>query len=384
MTEGKIKILYVIERLARAGTELHLLKVLQNLNRDRFEPVLCCLSREMTDAALLPDEDMQTHLLDGQWNLLRPSSLRLFRQLRGVIQKERPDVVHSFLFVANVMAPYAAKGRCRPAIVVSRGRMGIEWNANILHKIVQRRADQISDAILCKTEAMRHEIARHEKVTPEKIYVIPNGVDLRRFKVVAGSVVECRQILQAQFGVSEEGALLLAVGNLKPIKGHQTLIEALDILKPDFPRLQVAIIGSGESESILREEITSRHLEPVVHLPGAQEDVRPWMAAADMFVAPSHSEGQPNALLEAMAMGLPCILSDIPGHREAIANDAWYFPPRDPRSLALRIREALEAPNLRAERGNAGRRRVREALSLEVMVERIQNIYTQLCTKVRP
>ena len=111
---------------------------------------------------------------------------------------------------------------------------------------------------------------------------------------------------------------------------------------------------------------------------GDFEDVRPWMGAADLFVAPSLSEGMPNAVLEAMAMGLPLVLSDIPGHREAAGPDAWYFPPGDAEALAGALAEALSSPEEREARGRRGRRRIEEQLSLDAMVGRVEGLYERL------
>jgi glycosyltransferase involved in cell wall biosynthesis len=377
---NKVKVLYVIERLARAGTELHLLKLLTHLDRDRFEPVLCCLSAESTDRSLLPS-DMPSRLLDGRWNLLRPATIRLFFRLRRLIAEERPDILHSFLFVSNVMAPFAASRRHVRGILISRGRMGIEWRANFAHRFLQRRADRRADLITCKTEAMRFEIARVERVALDKIQVVPNGVDLDRFRFQAGALRESREFLEREFGVSVEGPLILAVGNLKPIKGHIHLARAAAEFLKRAPRAQFAIVGDGESREGLRNEIKTLKLDRSVHLPGSLEDVRPWLRGADLFTAPSLSEGLPNALLEAMAMGLPCVLSRIPGHLEVAGSAAWYFEPGNPESLAVALGEAFHSPQLRAERGRALLERVRAEYSVEAMCRRVEAVYDKILSK---
>jgi len=374
----RIKVLYLIERLARAGTELHLLDVAQRLDRTRFEPVICCLNGQMTERDLLPD-DVKTHLLNGRWNLLHPASLNLFRHVRRTLRSERPDVLHSFLFVSNVIGPFAARGLNGCRTIASRGRMGIEWRAGAMHRFLQRAADKRTDAIVCKTNALREETARVERVPLEKLHVIPNGVDIGHFSIEPGTIRRRREEFQRQHGVLSDGPLVLAIGNLKPIKGHATLIEACRSLVGQFPHVQVAIVGQGESEAELRAQIAAHGLEKHVHLPGRFDDVRPWMQAADLFVAPSHSEGMPNAVLEAMAMGLPLVLSEIPGHLETAGREsAWYFEPGHAEALARNLAEAIASPDRRAMRGRAGLERVRSELSLDTMVERIQNLYSEL------
>jgi glycosyltransferase involved in cell wall biosynthesis len=379
----RVKVLYLIERLARAGTELHVLKVLQRLDRSRFEPVLCCLSEETTDKSLLP-KDVPHRLLGAGWNLVHPRTYLVYRRLRELIAREKPDVLHSFLFVANVLGSFAARREKTPCVVASRGRMGIEWKAHVLHRMTQRAANRRCDLLICKTQAMAREAERLEGMPRERIRVIPNGVEIDRFAFQPGAAAENRRLLQEEHGISADGPLVIAVGNLKPVKGHRTLVEAAAALVDSFPRLQVAIVGKGESAAELRAAIRSHELARRVFLPGNFEDVRPWMRAADVFVAPSLSEGMPNAVLEAMAMGLPVVLSDIPGHVEAAGPDAWYFQPQDAEGLAQALADALASPNQRAERGRAGYERVRAQMSVDAMVRRIESLYCELVGGRRP
>jgi glycosyltransferase involved in cell wall biosynthesis len=101
------------------------------------------------------------------------------------------------------------------------------------------------------------------------------------------------------------------------------------------------------------------------------------MRAADLLVAPSLSEGMPNAVLEAMASGLPLVLSDIPGHREAAAGNAWYFAAGDAVELAREVEAALNAPDKRAERSRLGMERAQGEMSVQTMVHRIESIYEE-------
>jgi len=382
MAAGRIKVFYLIERLARAGTELHLLKILRHLDRSRFEPVLCCLSEDMTDKSLLP-ADVPVHLLDAKWNLLRPGTFLLYQRVKNILRREHPDVLHCFLFVANAMGAFAARSAGVRGVVDTRGRMGIEWEANWLHRYFQRAADRRCGLIICKTQAMRQEIARVEQVPLDKIHVMPNGVDTSHFSFAPGAAAQSRAELEKQYGVSPEGPLVLAVGNLKPIKNHITLVRAAAELIRRFPKAQVAILGDGESREELEDALERLNLGDNVRLPGAVDDVRPWMRAADVFAAPSLSEGMPNAVLEAMAMGLPLVLSNIPGHVEIIGQDAWFFNPRDAAGLAAALADALSSPDVRAERGAQGLRRVRSEMSLEAHVRRLERLYEALLGKNR-
>ncbi len=373
----KIKVLYLIERLARAGTELHLLKLLRGIDRERFEPVLCVLNGEMTEQALLPS-DIKVHDLEAGWNLMRPATVGVWRRLLAILREEQPDIIHSFLFVANVMGPFAARRTSVKYTVASRGRMGIEWDAGLLHRWLQSAADKRTDRILCKTQAMRDEIIEYEKASEEKVRVVPNGVDMKEFSLGSGGMSSQRKVLLESHGIPEEGPLILALGNLKPIKGHEVLVRAAPRLEQHFKNFQIVVLGEGEARSSLQEEIAGLNVGNRVHLPGKMENVRDWMSAADLFVATSHSEGMPNAVLEAMAMALPLVLSDIPGHREAAGEVAWYFESRDAEEMTEAVALALANPSRRAEHARLGQERVEKLFSLKVMQERVMQIYDEL------
>lgn len=375
----RIKVFYLIERMARAGTELSLLNLLQGIDRSRFEPVLCCLNEERTDRELIPP-GIPYHTLDAKWNLASPATLGLYRRLCRLLREERPHIVHSFLFVSNVLGPLAARKARVGATVASRGRMGIVWQAHFLHRLAQRFASQRTDLILCKTQAIGEEIARVERVPLEKIHVVTNGVDTRHYRPTMERD-EARRFLCESHSIPLDRPLILAVGNLKPIKSQVTLIEAAACLRARGCPVRVAVVGEGEAAESLRATIETHRLENEVHLPGRIGDVRPWMNAADLFVATSLSEGMPNALLEAMSMGLPAVLSQIPGHAETAADTAWYFEPRNGVDLAETVIRALGADDERGERGRAGAARVQQEFSLEHMVKRIEGYYTELLSR---
>lgn len=374
--ERRVKVLYLVERVARAGTELAMLRQLQRLDRDRFEPALCCLCAEATDRSLLPG-DLPCHLLDAPWNLVHPRSLGLYRRLVALLRSQRPDILHSFLFISNVLGPHAARGAGVGATVATRGRMGIEWQATRLHRLLQRRANRRTDLILCKSRAIADEILRVEKPAADKIEILPNGVDLTHYEGFAEGRRRLRLALAERHGIPAEGPLLAALGNLKPIKGQDLLIEGLAAMPP-ARRPLLALAGRGESEAALRERVAALGLAERVFFLGHLEDPRPLLAGADLFVSASRSEGQPNALLEAAALGLPLALSDIPGHRETAGSHALFFPLQPPVALADTLDRALCEPDRLGALARAARLRVAQAYDLSHIQARLEGLYLRL------
>ena len=176
---------------------------------------------------------------------------------------------------------------------------------------------------------------------PSRVRVVINGVDGDRFH--PGSRLDARRRL----GLDPAAPLLLAIGNLEPIKGFDVLIQACDRLARDGARFVCNLIGQGSQRAALKRQIAAADCADRVHLLGAKshDELPDWYRAADLVVLPSRSEGVPNVLLEAGACGVPFVASAVGGIPEiAPAETSRLVPPNDPDRLAAAITEMLAAP----------------------------------------
>ena len=173
--------------------------------------------------------------------------------------------------------------------------------------------------------------------------------------------------------------LLVAVGNLYPVKGHRHLIDAVALLAARHPALHVAIAGRGALEGDLRAAARDRGLADRVHLIGLRSDVPAVLAAADVFVLPSLSEGLPLALLEAMFAGRPIVASAVGEVSAALAHGVAgvLVPPGDPQALAAALDGVLSDPQRAGELGRAAVRRAAAEYDISRMVRRYVDLYEE-------
>ena len=201
----------------------------------------------------------------------------------------------------------------------------------------------------------------------DRTVVIHNGVGLER--------------PQRAPGPAPQPATLLSVGRFRPPKDFTSLIRAMAALEPGTARLRIA--GDGPDRPAIEQEIATLGLHETVELLGTRADVDELLAAADVFVLSSDSEGLPMSVLEAMAAGLPVIASAVGGVPELVADKETgaLVPPRDSQALAAAIREIAGDPQLRDRLGQAGRRRARQEFSLEACRRRHLDLYRDLLRK---
>jgi glycosyltransferase involved in cell wall biosynthesis len=198
--------------------------------------------------------------------------------------------------------------------------------------------NRLPRAFVFQSQTERDVVCRRERIPQRRARIIPNGVDRTRFNV--GNRAQARQRLSTELGLEEDVPVILSVGSLRPIKGHDILIRALHKLHERCPALpfQALIVGEGP---LLNEYKTMARTLPLV-FSGFREDVEWLYQAAAVYCQPSRSEGLPNAVIEAMCCGLPIVAADVGGLRELVGPDnGALFKPEDVDGLASRLEVML-------------------------------------------
>lgn len=229
-------------------------------------------------------------------------------------------------------------------------------------------------AVICNSQMVADEIVHFYGVDRDKLHVIYNGVDTTVFH--PGLADEFRAATRRESGIPETAPLLLYVGSGFERKGVPQLLAAFAALPGQTAHL--AIVGADRKLKATRRDVERLGLSGRVHVLGALKDVRPWYGAADGFVLPTLYDPCPNAVLEAMACGLPVVTSTSCGAREWIVagENGWVVDALDEKELAARLSDLVKLA------GNAGRRSLArqtvEALTLEAMSIRLLALYAQL------
>ena len=207
--------------------------------------------------------------------------------------------------------------------------------------------------------------------------LIPNGVDTRRFTPATPAE---RKGIRASLGLHADEPIALFVGRLERRKGLDVLLTAWADLarRPGPPRLLVA--GPGEAEGWMTQA-RALGLEGWVSFLGGREDVADLYRAVDLFVFPSRAEGCPNAVLEAMASGLPVVATNVAGNRETVGEDSragWLVPAEDPMALAEVVRTIVASPDLRQKVGVTAREVAEERFAIRRVGGQYLSLYEEL------
>jgi glycosyltransferase involved in cell wall biosynthesis len=303
------------------------------------------------------------------FRLDRPLSPACARALTVAFRRHQIDVAHSHEFS---MAVYGAAAAWRAGVPHVITMHGSRYYAGRLQRRVAMRA---AIALSGQTVAVSHRLADHMSrdllVRRSRIAMISNGV-----RALPPDRITLRDELQ----LASTDRLLVSIGNLYPVKGHQHLIEAMSLLSRRHPTLHLAIGGRGDLAERLTVFAHDHGCANRVHLLGLRSDVAALLAAADVFVLPSLSEGLPLALLEAMFAGCPIVASDVGevgatlGHGGA----GVLVAPGNPAALAAALDVLLTNPTRARELGERARRRAAAEYDVSQMVRRYSSTYQQV------
>lgn len=362
-TGRPIRVCYLIDGLARAGTESQLLALIRSLDRSRVEPFLCLLGGEDDESRALEPEECPVLRL-GVRSLHRPSSAARAFQLARFLRARQIDLLQVY-FPDSICfgIPVARLAGVRRVV---RCRNNLGYSLTRAHRWIGRLYNPLIDATVTNCEAGRQAIVEGEGIPSASVTIIENGVDLARYPDRAPGDPTSRRV-----GM---------VANLRPVKEPETFLRAARIVASRHADVEFQIAGEGERRPALERQIDELALRGRCTLAGAVADVPGFLTSLDVAVLCSRSEGQSNALLEYMAAGRPIVATAVGGNRELIEPDVTglLVPPGSPEALADAINQLLEDPARAAQLGAAARARVRECYSQEARARRFEAFYARL------
>lgn len=352
------RVLFVVGANGTGGTELQLRALIAELPRRGVSVQVVLLDGGHGVCGLPVDTRVIAHE--------RPSTIRSLltyvravREVRSLLRSGEFDVVHGVHARGYAVAAAASVGLRDVRRVAWRRNLGIHLVGRkaLAMGLLERAMLGATDVVLANSVDVRDYWVDRHGLAADKVLVVPNLLQDWRFDV--------------ERAPASEPLTIVAVGGLRPVKGHEVLLRAVSGL--DRKDIKVVILGDGERRSALAEQ--ARELGVDVGMPGVQTDPRPWLAGATLYVHPSLSEGASNAVLEAMAAGVPIVASDVGGMRELLGETGVLVPPGDEVSLREAIRRLLEAPALCQDLGAAARTRARERCSVDVVVQTTIRVY---------
>jgi len=372
-----LRILHIVNRLDKGGTELAILKLIAGLSDGQFEHRLASLRG--TDPQLenipLPGGSL-LNLGETKSGFQFP----LFR-LASLMRAYRPHIVHSRNWGAIEAIPAARLARV-PVAIHSEHGYELDMLAGLpqRRRIFRRAVYEMADAVFAVSNELRDYHARQAWVPLHRIQVIYNGVDTQRFCPRP----ELRASLRRKFCLPENRFLVGTVGRMVPIKDHPTLLTAVESLISSGIDAHAILVGSGpESNNNQLLVKNSPNLNGRVTFVGDSNEVPALLNTMDAFAVTSISEGMSNTLLEAMAVGLPVIATAVGGNTEVIEGlyYKWLFSPGDSEALASRLALLASSQDLREQYGAASRQRVVDHFSLGRMLDSYRALYFELATR---
>jgi sugar transferase (PEP-CTERM/EpsH1 system associated) len=373
-TDMPIRIMQVVDHLGKGGLENGLVNLIDGLDPYRFEHVVYAIRRLGPNADRLPKDRVRIICQGKQDTDSRFQLPVLVRAIREI----GPDIVHSRNWAA-VEAGIAARlvGSCS----VVHSEHGLETDASASEprrrKWFRRLAYESASQVVSVSHQLKHLHAGRTGFNPDRIAVIHNGVDGRRF--FPNPVARTR--LRHELGLSQDEICIGCVGNLLPVKDHMTVLKAVERLGGNIGPWRLLIVGEGSERPAL-ERFLNEHAEcrGRVSLMGTSDHVAELLNAMDVYVLSSASEGICNSLLEAMSTGLPVIATDTGGNPEVVVDgqSGWLFPVGDWNGLADRLALLAARGELREQLGQQAICRVRAEFSLESMIRKYAQVYERL------
>ncbi len=371
----RIKIVFMIDWLpsARAGTERQLLYIINGLDKELFDVHLVCLHNTEWLSENRNKLPCRTYSID----IYKFKNIKTYvniLKLMILIRNINPDIVHTLFPISNVIGVIISN-ICKVKVILSSRRDYGQWITPIFLALTFI-ANKFLTRITTNSENVKLFTRQKEHVDLNKIDVLRNGVDLDRFSFNKKK----NNIIKSTLGIPQDNFVIGIVANLRPMKHLDTFIYAAEKVLKSREDVNFIMVGQGPSKKEIETLIDKNQIKENVLLVGSTDDVILYLRIFDIAVNCSAQEGLSNAIMEYMAAGLPCIVSDAGGNNELIEDDinGMVFKLDDYNELATKILRLLSNDDLRQTFGRKAREKVHNQLSLRSMIENYEKYYTSL------
>ncbi len=322
------------------------------------------LAKRARAAGLSVDESVSYRSLLG--SLLRGD----VQQFRALVERFQPDIVHLHGGRDSWIAALALGLRQKRPIILRTKHNIFPISGHPLNRWLYGR---FFDGIVCISSAIVQQCADTRYISPEKLILIPSACDAQRFARAS----DLRGKMREEFGFHEGDIVIVMSGRFRHEKGHDTLLAAAPRVVEAVPEAKFLLLGSGSLEGAVKERLREQGLLGTIVLGGFRADIPECLAAADIAVQPSRSEGLGTAVLEASAAGLPVVATAVGGIPDIVVHGetGLLVPPENPEALAMALVQLARNPDQRVALGRAARKRVAQLFSVERLVELTDSYY---------
>ncbi|MDE2498359.1 MAG: glycosyltransferase [Xanthomonadaceae bacterium] len=376
---GTPRMLFLVRSLRQGGAERQLVALACGLHRRGWPvTVVCCYGGGVFQAEL---EKAGVPLIDlhkrGRWDVAG-FTWRLLRTLR----ESHAEIVHGYMTLGNMLALLARAAHPRTRVVwgvrstiIDRTRR--DWLSRLNFRM-SRSAARLADGIIANSEA---GAAHHASLgyPHARIRVIPNGIDMERFRFDAAGRIHMRD----EWRAVDNCMLVGLIGRIDPMKDHPTFLRAAALLAARNGRLRFVCVGGGNPGFVqpIKALAARLGLDPRLVWAGPRNDMAAVYSALDIAVSSSCGEGFSNVIAEAMACGRPCVVTDVGDSARIVGDCGAVVGTGDPPALAdaiERVAKNLEDPGRAARLHAAARARIEEAYSLDALLRNSEQAFRAL------
>lgn len=364
------RVLHLITSFEIGGTERQAVELLKRLDSERYDVRLAVLRNEGPFYSEIESRfpDVPRFPLN---NFYDANAVKQLARLRGLMLREKIDILHAHDFYSSFIGAAAAR-LCGVQVIACQRHLKLSDRR--AHKLGTRVIQRLAHRILVNSEAIREHIIANDGAQPSKIVVVKNGV------VPASPGANARTELCRELGLDAGVTIVGIVARLQAVKGHRFFINAASEVLRSRTDAHFVLVGDGPLRTEIERQAFELGITDRVHLVGDRTNVSRLVAAFDLLVLASLHEGLPNAVMEAMAAGVPVVATAVGGTKELITDSetGYLAPPSNSAALAERILFALGDESHRDEIVSAARRKITSAFGIERMVESVEALYDEI------
>ena len=369
-----IKVCYLIGQLGKGGAEKQLYELIKGINRKEFDPLVISLSQGGHWGKEIRKLNIQLTELQRRKSF---EFARLFKLIK-ILKAEKPDIVHSYMFSANSYGRIAAIiGRVPLIIASERNVAEVGKDKGKFDIYIDKLLAAFSQGIICNSDKASSSLVEKYSFNRKKVFTVHNGIDINDF------------LKQRNYSSSKKSKrkVIGTVGSLCPQKNHRLFLDMAKIVleRSENKQIKFLIIGRGPLRNELERYSKGLSIEANVVFTGEREDILELLQSMDVFVMTSLYEGLPNAIIEAMAAGVPVVATDVGGNSELVINRETGFLCRsnDAKALVEKVIGLISNENAAQQLGKKGREKIVKEFTVEKMVNQTENIYRELLGQLR-
>lgn len=368
MERKKIKIMQITHDLNYGGLQKLVVDISKSLDKSKYEVAVCVLREGGPLEKELLKEDIKIIKLPHSNN---GADYLSFWKLYKIIKEEKPDIIHTHNTQPFIEGGIAALLAGIPVkIHTDHGRQFPDKRRYMFAEWV---FSHFADQLVAVSESLKDDISRYEGIRPDKIMVIPNGIDGSKYNIKIDKNKKRRELdIDNKYNI-----ILGFVGRLSPEKGLIYLIKATKVIAEEFPNILLLIVGEGELLEELNRETITLGIERNVRFLGPRSDINEILGILDIFVLPSLREGLPLVLLEAAASSLPIVATDVGGNNQVVKHgiNGLLVKHGDAAPLYNALKQLIHNNKMRQDFGRKSYNLFINNFTIEKMIKEYENIY---------